>query len=133
MPNIDLSLIAKKRQYKLRGIFLKYEGVTNYLGKVYISKGTGANKKIFVFTVSGKVVASFMALKPKYRIKVWFTIKCREYKDKWFTELVIDSFEHWIVNEDKVNAEAKQLKLEDEKRYSKSLYNDNDYGYSDLE
>jgi hypothetical protein len=129
----DLSLIAKKRQYKLRGVFLSFESITHYLGKVYISKGTGAKKKIFVFTVSGKLVADFMALKPKYRIKVWFNIKCREYKSKWFTEMIIESFEHWIVNEKKVLAEAKQLKLEDEKRYEKSLYTDNDYGYSDLD
>jgi len=120
---MDIKAINKKRQYKIRGVFLSFESINHYLGKVFISKGVGSKKKIFVFTVSGKLVADFMSLKPKYRIKVWFTIKCREYKGNWFTEMIIESFEHWIVNEDKVNAKAKQLKLEEEKKYSKSLYN----------
>jgi hypothetical protein len=120
---MDIKAINKKRQYKIRGVFLSFESINHYLGKVFISKGTGKNKKIYVFTVSGKLVADFMSLKPKYRIKVWFTIKCREYKGNWFTEMIIESFEHWVVNEDKVNALAKQLKLEEENKYSKAIYN----------
>jgi len=51
--NLDLDKIAKKRQYKLRGIFIKYEAINSYFGKVFISKGTGTKKKIFVFTAKG--------------------------------------------------------------------------------
>lgn len=130
---MDIAAINKKRQYKLRGIFLSYESINIYLGKAFISKGVGAKKKIFVFTVHGKLAADFLNLKPKYRIKVWFNIKCREYNNKWFTEMIISSFEHWIVNEEKTLAKAKQLKLEEENQYTKSLYTDKDYGYSDLD
>lgn len=120
---IDLDKIAKKRQYKLRGVFLSFESINTYLGKVFISKGTGTKKKIYVFTVGGKLVQEFKNLKPKYRIKVWFTIKCREYKGNWFTELMIESFEHWAINEDKLKNQARQLQLTNDKLYEKSIYN----------
>lgn len=121
--NLDLDKIAKKRQYKLRGIFLKYEAINSYFGKVFISKGTGTKRKIFVFTVKGHLTNQFNKLLPKYRIKVWFTIICKEYNSKWFTELHIESFEHWAVNEDKLKKEAQQLDLLNNKLYSKSLFN----------
>lgn len=125
MNTVDLTKLAKKRQYKLRGVFLSLECITDYIGKVFISKGTGTKKKIYVFTVLGKVMSEFRNLSPKYRVKVWFTIKCKEYKGNWFTELIIESYEHWKVNEDKLLAQAKQLKLIQENQYSKSLYNNN--------
>jgi hypothetical protein len=120
--NLDLDKIAKKRQYKLRGIFLKYEAINSYFGKVFISKGTGTKKKIFVFTAKGHLTNQFINLLPKYRIKVWFNISCREYKSNWFTELNIESFEHWAVNEDKIKKEAQQLDLLNNNLYSKSLF-----------
>lgn len=120
--NLDLDKIAKKRQYKLRGIFIKYEAINSYFGKVFISKGTGTKKKIFVFTAKGNLTNQFINLLPKYRIKVWFTILCKEYKSNWFTELNIESFEHWAVNEDKIKKEAQQLDLLNNNLYSKSLF-----------
>ena len=122
MNIIDLDKIAKKRQYKLRGIFLKYEAINSYFGKVFITKGTGTKKKIFVFTAKGNLTNQFINLLPKYRIKVWFTILCKEYKSNWFTELNIESFEHWAVNEDKIKKEAQQLDLLNNNLYSKSLF-----------
>lgn len=119
---IDLDKIAKKRQYKLRGIFIKYEAINSYFGKVFISKGTGTKKKIFVFTAKGQLTNQFINLLPKYRIKVWFTILCKEYKSNWFTELHIESFEHWAVNEDKIKKEAQQLDLLNNNLYCKSLF-----------
>jgi hypothetical protein len=121
--NLDLDKIAKKRQYKLRGIFIKYEAINSYFGKVFISKGTGTKKKIFVFTAKGHLTNQFINLLPKYRIKVWFTILCKEYKSNWFTELHIESFEHWAVNEDKIKKEAQQLDLLQDYQYKKSLFN----------
>jgi hypothetical protein len=123
MNSIDLDKIAKKRQYKLRGIFIKYEAINSYFGKVFISKGTGTKKKIFVFTAKGHLTNQFINLLPKYRIKVWFTILCKEYKSNWFTELNIESFEHWSVNEDKIKKEAQQLDLLQDYQYKKSLFN----------
>lgn len=116
---LDVDKLAKKRQYKLRGVFLSYESITHYLGKVYVSKGSGATKKTFVFIVSGKLVADFMALPPKYRVKVWFTISCKQFKSNWFTELKIESFEHWAVNEAKIIAEAKQTSMLNDMLYAK--------------
>ncbi len=116
---VDLDKLAKKRQYKIRGVFLSYESITHYLGKVYVSKGEGSKKKVFVFTVMGKLVADFMALPPKYRVKIWFTINCKEFKSKWFTELVIESFEHWAVNEDKLKSQAKQTSMLNDMLYAK--------------
>ena len=121
--NLDLDKIAKKRQYKLRGIFIKYEAINSYFGKVFISKGIGTKKKIFVFTAKGHLTNQFINLLPKYRIKVWFTILCKEYKSNWFTELHIESFEHWAVNEDKIKKEAQQLDLLQDYQYKKSLFN----------
>ena len=120
---LDLDKINKKRQYKLRGIFLKYESANTYFGKVYISKGSGTKKKIFVFNVNGKLIHEFEKLIPKYRIKVWFTIECKEYKSNWYTYLKIESFEHWAVNEDKLKKEAQQLDLLQDHQYRKSLFN----------
>lgn len=124
---LDLAKIAKKRQYKIRGVFLSFESVNNYIGKVYISKGTGKDKKIFVFTTTGTLTRDFMSLPPKYRVKLYFTIKCKQYNDKWFTELVIQSYEHWAINEDKIIAEAKQLSLLNEKAYAKNIGSNDEF------
>ncbi len=120
---MDLDKIAKKRQYKLRGVFLSFESINTHLGKVFISKGTGTKKKIYVLVVSGKLISDFMALEPKYRIKIWFTIKCKEHKGNWFTDLIVEDFEHWQVNEDKLRKENKQLQLTYDKSYEKNIYN----------
>jgi len=122
MSTIDLEKLAKKRQYKLRGVFLRLEWVNNSIARIFVSKGQGKDKKIFIFTVLNPLSHKFAALKPNYRVKLWFTIKCNEFNSKWFTELIVQDFEHWQVNADKIQKQAYQQQLIDDNLYQKSLY-----------
>lgn len=108
-----LDKLAKKRQYKLRGVLYSFSLVNNSIGQVIIAKGTGSNKKFFAFTSFGSNSYAIEKLKTGYRMKVWFTIKSQEYSGKWYTNLVIESFEHWEVNEDKVKKMKRIKEIEE--------------------
>lgn len=107
----------------MRGVFAMYEVVNPRIGKMYLTKGTGKNKKVFVFTCFGGMETKASALIKGARIKAYFTIKCREYNTKWFTELILEDLEEWLVNEEKVKRECRQLELIEDKLYVKPSEN----------
>lgn len=107
MDKEALDRLAKKRQYKLRGVIASIEFPNKSIAHVLVSKGSGQLKKYFIFSAFGANAYAFAELKKGFRIKIWFTIKAVQYKDKWYTNLVIESFEHWVVNEDKIKKQAK--------------------------
>ncbi len=121
MQKIDLDKIAKRQQYKLRGVIMNYQSISTTVGKLLVSKGAGKSKKVFIFTVLGQNIPEIIKLKSGYRIKIWFTIKCNEYKGNWYPELVLQSFEYWPVNDDKIKKEAAMKKMMDDSEYSKSI------------
>lgn len=114
-----LEKMAKKRQYKLRGILRSFSWVNTSIANILITKGQGEKRKNYSFSAFGSNAQALSALKLGYRVKVWFTIKCSEHNQKWYTNLIIESFEHWEVNEDKIkkqkriqDAEERQTKIE---------------------
>lgn len=123
--NIDIDKIAKKRQYKVRGKVLSFTLLPNNVGKLLIYKGVGKNKKHFMFTTFGENTKKLSKISEQYRIKIWFSIKCSNYNEKWFTELLLESFEYWKVNEDKIKKEQNQLKIIEENQYLKSIVKNN--------
>ena len=108
-----LDKLAKKRQYKLRGILRSFDWVNQSIAKVMLTKGQGAEKKSFVFTAFGQNAEAISKLKVGYRMKVWFSIKCNQHKETWYTNLIIESFEHWAVAEDKVKKAMRIKELEE--------------------
>lgn len=102
-----LDKLAKKRQYKLRGVFLSLERVNGSIATVLITKGQGIKKETYCFTAFGAEALALEQLKKGYRIKIWFVLKSKEYNKKWYNSFVVKSFEHWIVNEDKLKKQAR--------------------------
>lgn len=121
MNPIDLDKLAKKRQYKMRGVLEQIQWVNDSIAKVFVSKGTGSKKKMFIFTVLRAKGIEINALQPKYRMKIWFTIKCQPYKESWFTNLILESFEYWSVNDDKIKKVAAINKRVQDAEYTKSI------------
>lgn len=111
-----LDKLAKKRQYKLRGVLRSFERVNQSIAKVILTKGQGAEKKFYVFTAFGQNAEAISKFKTGYRMKVWFSIKCNQHKETWFTNLVIESFDHWAVAEDKVKKAERIKQLEESQR-----------------
>ncbi len=114
-----LDRLAKKRQYKLRGIISSFEWVNpvnKSIANLIVSKGSGSNKKFFAFTVFRPNALVLEQLKVGYRIKIWFSIRSTKHSDRWYTNLLIDSFEHWIVNEDKLKKEARIKELSEKQK-----------------
>ena len=101
-----LEKLAKRRCYKYRGVISSFERITPSIGKVLVSKGFGKNKKIQEFTVFGAKALEVEQLKKGFRIKVWFSLKCTEHLNKYYTNLVIEFFEFWELNAHKIKKEA---------------------------
>lgn len=108
-----LDKLAKKRQYKLRGVLRSFERVNQSIAKVILTKGQGAEKKFYVFTAFGQNAEAISKFKTGYRMKVWFSIKCSQHKETWFTNMVIESFDYWAVAEDKVKKAERIKQLEE--------------------
>lgn len=108
-----LEKITKKRQYKLRGILKSFKWVNTGIASVVITKGQGERRKYFAFGAFGSNAQSISLLKSGFRIKVWFNIKCNEYNEKWYTNLIVESFEYWEVNEDKIKKQKRIQELEE--------------------
>lgn len=108
-----LEKLAKKRQYKLRGILRSFDWVNQSIARVMLTKGQGSEKKYFQFTAFGQNAEAISKLKIGYRMKVWFSIRFTKHKDNGFTNLIIESFEHWAVAEDKVKKAERIKQLEE--------------------
>ena len=77
-----------------------------------VTKGQGANKKQYYFSAYGKTALELSRLSKGFRIKIWFTITTNEHNGKYYTNLKIESFEHWIPNEDKLKKEQRKMQME---------------------
>jgi hypothetical protein len=108
-----LEKLAKKRQYKLRGVLRSFDRVNNSIAKIILTKGKGTEKKFYVFTSFGQNTEAISRLKMGYRMKVWFSVRCNQHKENWYTNLIIESFEHWSVAEDKVKKATRIKELEE--------------------
>jgi hypothetical protein len=126
MPNamnpIDFDKIAKKSQFKLRGVVCDISTQKGKFVEICLQKGTKDKKKFYVFQCGGKIADRVRHLALGSRLKVWFTIKSSQWNGKWFTNLELQDFTQWIVNEDKLNKE-KALRLKKEERtYSQAIH-----------
>jgi len=125
MDSKELEKINKKRLFKIRckiqEIKSPYRGVLNVL----CYKGTGSKKKLFIFTAWGEMHNQIRPLLKDSRVKFWFDIKTKEYNGKYYTELEVKHWEHWIVNEDKVKKEAYQQSLLNNHQYIQSKSDNN--------
>lgn len=108
-----LEKLAKKRHHKMRGVLRSFEWVNQSIAKVMLTKGQGSEKKFFQFTAFGQNAEAISKFKVGYRMKVWFSIKCNQHKETWYTNLIIESFEHWAVAEDKVKKAQRIKELEE--------------------
>lgn len=114
-----LEKLAKKRQFKLRGVVASVQicGANSTYVNILISKGQGEKKKLFYFSAYGKVAMELSKISKGFRIKMWFTIKTNEHNGKYYTNLNIESFEHWVINEEKLKKQQRiQELLEQQKQ-----------------
>jgi hypothetical protein len=127
-----LDKIAKKRWYKLRGVIsaIELHGKGNSITNVLISKGSGKAKKLYYFTSYGVKALELAKLSKGFRIKVWFSIVTNEHNGKYYPNLKIESFEHWIVNEEKIK---KQQKIEElAKKQAEINWGESDFDSGDI-
>ncbi len=113
-----LDKLAKKRQYKFRGIFVSFSWIKTNVGSALITKGAGAKKETYCFTAFGAEALALEQLKKGYRIKIWFILRSRQHGEKWYSGFIVKSFEHWIVNEEKLK---KQAWIEEQKNKQKEI------------
>jgi hypothetical protein len=119
----DIDKIVKKNQFKLRGVLFDISIAKGKFVEISLQKGTKDKKKTYIFQCGGKMGDRVRHLTKGTRLKVWFTIRCSQWEGRWFTNLVLEDFDSWLLNEDKINKQQAIDFREQEDKYSKSLYN----------
>lgn len=126
MPNamnqIDFDKIAKKSQFKLRGIVCDISIQKEKFIEICLQKGAKNKRKVYAFQCSGKLGDRVRHLALGSRVKVWFTIKCTQWNGKWFTNLELQDYSDWVVNEDKKKKQAAIDFKRKESEYSGAIY-----------
>lgn len=82
----------KKHLFKLTGVIIGYENGGNGFGSLIVMKGS--NK--YAFSIHEDRYKELKQIPVGKKITFWFKIICKEYNDKWFTNLSIVKHELFI-------------------------------------
>ncbi len=124
---VDPNLIKKakdKSLYKVRGVLINYQNITDKLIEFIIRKGTGEKEKIYAIkTFNDAIIKTIINSPPKQRFTIKFKIESKPWNGKWFTNLWAHEIEVWKVGADAVARAAKNtaIRLAEEKRVQENV------------
>ncbi len=106
-PNI-LKKAKDKSLYKLRGVLISHQMVTDKLIEFIIRRGTGDKEKFYALKTFNEALVRLIVNSPsKARFTIKFKIESKPWNGKWFTNMWAHEIEEWKVGAD---AEARAAK-----------------------
>lgn len=122
-----LEKIKKKRLFKLNGkVEESFWIIKDKTLRLVIYKGQGKKKSIYAFTAFGEKAKKLSEYKKNDRLKIWFKIETKKVDKNYFNNLVIEEFDFWPVNEDKIKKREFITKTQNDHKYKQSAVTDNE-------
>jgi hypothetical protein len=119
-----------KSLFKVRAKLLEVNQVNDFRWEFILWKQSSKEKIYFKFTtINHACIAILKEAAKNSRFKVKFKINAVQFKNSWYNNLIAVEIQEWLTNEDKIKkAEymaAHQTKMFEEKKYNKSITNQN--------